>query len=285
MPETKQILFTHKEVAEALVRRLDVREGLSGLYIEFSIAAANVTSPSGTDLLPAAIVPVLRVGIQRFDEANSLTVDAASVNPTRRTRTKSNKVKKAPGVWKHRKNGLDFPVIISSPIGCERLSFLPGNESRSYDAYQSILKQRNLRTWMLVARLATAKPFSRGRPCLSIPNLIASAYHIGIDWGMDEPEARKSVELRAEAQRQGVEFIKTELKSGFTFADLARTEYSMGALDGAQRATANAMKAHNVVVKFLPQAQLGEEERQEIEGKLMELKQVIEQLQKNLEAE
>jgi hypothetical protein len=102
---------------------------------------------------------------------------------------------------------------------------------------------------------------------------------------MDEPEARKSVELRAEAQRQGVEFIKTELKSGFTFADLARTEYSMGALDGAQRATANAMKAHNVVVKFLPQAQLGEEERQEIEGKLMELKQVIEQLQKNLEAE
>jgi hypothetical protein len=98
MPETKQILFTHKEVAEALVRRLDVREGLSGLYIEFSIAAANVTSPSGTDLLPAAIVPVLRVGIQRFDEANSLTVDAASVNPTRRTRTKSNKVKKAPGV-------------------------------------------------------------------------------------------------------------------------------------------------------------------------------------------
>jgi hypothetical protein len=97
---------------------------------------------------------------------------------------------------------------------------------------------------------------------------------------MDEYEA-KFAELRDETERRRVELIEAELKSGFTFADLARTEYSMGDSDGAQQATAKAMKAHNVVVKFLPEAQLSEEERRQIEGKLKELKQAIEGLNKS----
>jgi hypothetical protein len=81
MPETKQITFAHKEIAEALVRLKDIHEGLWGVYLEFGIAGANVVNSADNTLTPAAVVPVLKIGIQRFPESNSLTVDAAEVNP------------------------------------------------------------------------------------------------------------------------------------------------------------------------------------------------------------
>ena len=83
MPETKQqIVFDHKEVAAALIRHSDLHEGLWGLYVEFGLAAANVGSGPGTnDLNPAAIVPILKIGLQRFDKPSNLTADAAEVNP------------------------------------------------------------------------------------------------------------------------------------------------------------------------------------------------------------
>ena len=82
MAETKNFIFSYKEVAEALVKQQDIHEGLWGIYIEFGIAATNInTSPNDDSLVPAAIVPVLKLGIQRFDKPNNLTVDAAQVNP------------------------------------------------------------------------------------------------------------------------------------------------------------------------------------------------------------
>jgi hypothetical protein len=82
MPEAQQFTFTYQEIAEALIKRLDIHEGLWGVYIEFGIGGANIgTSPENNDVVPAAIVPVQRMGIQRFDEANNLSVDAAKVNP------------------------------------------------------------------------------------------------------------------------------------------------------------------------------------------------------------
>lgn len=81
MPETKNIVFTHKEVVEALIRYGNINEGLWGLYIEFGIAGANV-GPGPSDLNPAAIVPVLKIGLQKSDTATSLTADAAAVNPS-----------------------------------------------------------------------------------------------------------------------------------------------------------------------------------------------------------
>jgi len=82
MAEAKTYLFNYKEVAEALVKKHEIHEGLWGIYMEFGIAAANIPSdPSQQILVPAAIVPVVKIGIQRFDQPNSLTVDAAEVNP------------------------------------------------------------------------------------------------------------------------------------------------------------------------------------------------------------
>ncbi|MBI1276865.1 MAG: hypothetical protein GC179_01925 [Anaerolineaceae bacterium] len=82
MAETSQITFSHQEVAEALVKAQNLHEGIWGIYIEFGIIAGNIPSAGDTSLiLPAAVVPVVKMGIQRFAEPNNLTVDAAVVNP------------------------------------------------------------------------------------------------------------------------------------------------------------------------------------------------------------
>lgn len=81
MPETPQILFSYQELAEMLVKQQDIREGFWGLYIEFDIAATLVSDQEGTATVPAAVVPVQRIGIRRYDEeVGNLTVDAAAVN-------------------------------------------------------------------------------------------------------------------------------------------------------------------------------------------------------------
>lgn len=81
MPEARQIIFSYRELAEALVKQQGIHEGLWGLYVEFAIAAANANGPEG-NIVPTAIVPVQRMGIQRYDqEIEDFTVDAAEVNP------------------------------------------------------------------------------------------------------------------------------------------------------------------------------------------------------------
>jgi len=79
MPSTKNIVFTYRELAEALVRQGDINEGLWGIYLEFGLQGTNINSPSG-ELIPSAILGVLKVGLQRFEKPNNLTVDAAEIN-------------------------------------------------------------------------------------------------------------------------------------------------------------------------------------------------------------
>jgi len=42
--------------------------------------ASNV-GPSEAALMPAAIIPVLEIGLQKFEKVTNLSVDAAQVNP------------------------------------------------------------------------------------------------------------------------------------------------------------------------------------------------------------
>ncbi len=82
MPEIKNYSFSYTELAEVLVKKLDIHEGLWGLYIEFNFGASNLsTGPDPKSFAPAAIAAIKSVGIQRFDAPNNLTVDAAVVNP------------------------------------------------------------------------------------------------------------------------------------------------------------------------------------------------------------
>jgi hypothetical protein len=90
MAEVRSYTFDYKEVAEALIKKQGIHEGLWGIYMEFGIVAGNIpTGPSEQALLPAAIVPVVKIGIQRFDKPSSLTVDAAEINPSPRVGPKS----------------------------------------------------------------------------------------------------------------------------------------------------------------------------------------------------
>jgi hypothetical protein len=69
-----------------LVAAVSERVGAASLYahlleqLQRQTRQATINSADNT-LTPAAIVPVLKIGIQRFPEPNSLTVDAARVNP------------------------------------------------------------------------------------------------------------------------------------------------------------------------------------------------------------
>lgn len=88
MAESKQIVFTYREVAESLVKRHGIHEGIWGLYIRFGIQGANI-GPSEGEVHPAAIVPVLEIGLQKMDTENNIAVDAARVNPIGRRRNVS----------------------------------------------------------------------------------------------------------------------------------------------------------------------------------------------------
>lgn len=81
MAEVKICTFTFKEIVEALIKKENIHEGIWGVYVEFGIGAANVGQAPGQDVLPAAIVPVMKIGIQRLEVENNLSVDASKVNP------------------------------------------------------------------------------------------------------------------------------------------------------------------------------------------------------------
>jgi hypothetical protein len=79
--EAAMYVFTHKELAEVLVKEKGIHDGLWGVYVKFTFGAANIADPSTAVLTPAAIAAVQEIGIQRFDQETNLTVDAAKVNP------------------------------------------------------------------------------------------------------------------------------------------------------------------------------------------------------------
>jgi len=91
MGEPSRITFSHKEVVEALLKQQGINAGFWGLYIKFGIKAANI-GESETEVVPAAIIPVLEVGLQKFDKETNISLDAARIGtnpqPTKRKQTK-----------------------------------------------------------------------------------------------------------------------------------------------------------------------------------------------------
>jgi hypothetical protein len=72
--------FDFKELATLMVKEKDIHEGYWGVYAEFGISAANA-GPDPDSLVPCALVPLIKFGLQRFENESSLSVDAAKVNP------------------------------------------------------------------------------------------------------------------------------------------------------------------------------------------------------------
>ena len=88
MAETGQYIFTFKEVAEALLKQQGIHSGIWGLYVRFGLKAANIGGDEA-DIRPSAIIPILEMGLQKFEEENNLAVDAAKVNPEPAARRKA----------------------------------------------------------------------------------------------------------------------------------------------------------------------------------------------------
>lgn len=94
MAEVQEYVFSYKEVVEALLKQQGIHEGLWSLRVEFSLGAANINTIAGSkELMPAAIIPVKSIGLQRGAEDNSMTVDAAKANPKPTTPSKRRKTR------------------------------------------------------------------------------------------------------------------------------------------------------------------------------------------------
>lgn len=83
MPEASQIMFSYKEVVEALIKKQGLHEGLWMLSVSFGMQATNIGT-NESDFKPACVVAILQVGLQKTEKENNLSVDAAKVNPKAR---------------------------------------------------------------------------------------------------------------------------------------------------------------------------------------------------------
>ncbi len=92
MPEQTEIMFTHKELVELMVKKQDIHDGIWMLSVRFGMQATNFgNATDGSDVLPTALVPVVAIGIHRGDKLTNVSVDASVVNPLtseERNRTK-----------------------------------------------------------------------------------------------------------------------------------------------------------------------------------------------------
>jgi hypothetical protein len=82
MAEPSQYMFAFNEIAETLVKKQGIHEGLWSITVKFGIQAANIGGFGAGPLLPTAII--LEIGIQKLDKPNELSVDAAKVNPRKK---------------------------------------------------------------------------------------------------------------------------------------------------------------------------------------------------------
>ena len=80
MPETANIIFSYKELVTLMLKQQGIHEGVWALFIRFGLNATNVGG-SSDDLRPTALVPVMEIGIQKAEQENNVSVDAAKVNP------------------------------------------------------------------------------------------------------------------------------------------------------------------------------------------------------------
>ena len=80
MAEANLINYSFKELATLMVKDRGIHEGFWGVYVRFGISAANAGA-SDSDLKPTALVPIVELGLQKFEEVNNLSVDAAVENP------------------------------------------------------------------------------------------------------------------------------------------------------------------------------------------------------------
>lgn len=88
MPEVKNYVFSHPELAQILIKHLDLHEGHWGGLPRIQPSGRQCPGAArGQPLSPCSVNFVNKIGIQRFDVPNNLSLDAAQVNPLPKKRT------------------------------------------------------------------------------------------------------------------------------------------------------------------------------------------------------
>lgn len=80
MSEKVEQIFSHKEVVEALLKHKGIHDGEWMMAVKFGLSGINV-GPNNDQLNPAALIPVLSIGITKTKKKSNLSVNAAEVNP------------------------------------------------------------------------------------------------------------------------------------------------------------------------------------------------------------
>jgi len=78
MPETTQIVYSHKELTELMLRDRGITSGHWAIYLTLRLVGANVELKEG-DLKPVAMTFVDSIGVTRVPEPNPLSVDASKL--------------------------------------------------------------------------------------------------------------------------------------------------------------------------------------------------------------
>ena len=82
MGEPRVIDFTNKEIVKVLLKHQGIHEGLWALTVQFGLQSGMAkVGPSEEDMVPTAIIPLLKMALQKHDKPTPFTVDAAEVNP------------------------------------------------------------------------------------------------------------------------------------------------------------------------------------------------------------
>jgi hypothetical protein len=81
MADPTQYVFAHKEIAEILVQKQGLHEGFWTLGFQLGMGNTIAPSPTGGDPVPAVVVSILAVALQKAEKDGPMTVDAAKVNP------------------------------------------------------------------------------------------------------------------------------------------------------------------------------------------------------------
>lgn len=92
MPETTQMIYSHKELTELILRDRGITSGHWAIYIKFRLVGANVELDEG-DLKPVAMTFVESIGVTRVEAPNPLSVDASKLRVKRSVSTKAPKAK------------------------------------------------------------------------------------------------------------------------------------------------------------------------------------------------
>jgi hypothetical protein len=66
MADATRYTFSYEEIVEALIKKQGLEDGRWAFYVEFGIAGAN-GGPDDEQPIPMAIVPLLKVGLQRVE--------------------------------------------------------------------------------------------------------------------------------------------------------------------------------------------------------------------------